>query len=264
MIIISLEGLDKAGKWSQSELLKEYLEDQGYKVIKSEFHRYDTPTGELIMKFLRKEWDVDQKTIELIMAADKQAQQNWFQELEQQGVDYLILDRYLASHQAYAVANGVDLDWILQLQKYSRKPDIEIYIDIDPEESMRRKGKHNNGQNDRYESNLRLLTKVREFYWRRRSESFGYESEWIFVDGKRSIEEIHQEIVQKLHRCSLCEKIVPTYQMVDVRSYQLGDDSVEILAVSRHCKYCHSEIFDPELAKRNEEKAFNQCRIQIT
>lgn len=195
MVIIAFEGLDKSGKYSQSELLAEYLRNQGYKVVKSEFHRYDTPTGELIMKWLRKEWEVDQHTIEMIMAADKQAQQSWFQKLEQQGVDYLILDRYLASQQAYAFANGVDLEWILQLQKYVKKPDIEIYIDIDPEESMRRKGKHNGGKNDRYESDRELLTRVREFYL---THPIHYQSQWIVVDGHKSMEEVHQEIVAKL------------------------------------------------------------------
>lgn len=183
MKIIAIEGLDKSGKHTQTKLLAEYLKTLGYKVVQSEFHRYDTPTGQLIMKWLKKEWDVDQKTIELIMTADKQAQQQWFNQLEEEGVDFLILDRYTTSQQVYAEANGIDPNWTNELQKYMRKPDIEIFIDIPAEESMRRKGKH--GENDRYESDLKLLNKVRGLFISRKNYK---------IDGMRSVEEIYNDI----------------------------------------------------------------------
>lgn len=189
MKLIAIEGLDKSGKHSQSELLKQHLEQQGHKVMKSEFHRYDTPTGELIMKWLQKEWDVDQKTIELVMSADKQAQQQWFDELEADGTDFLILDRYTGSQQVYSYANGISPMWTASLQRYMRKFDVEIFIDIPPSESMGRKGKHNNGENDRYESDLELLTNVRELYLKRDN---------IVIDGMQSIDKVHFDIVESL------------------------------------------------------------------
>lgn len=189
MKIISVEGLDKSGKHTQTELLKEYLQEAGYTVEKSEFHRYDTPTGELIMKWLRKEWDVDQKTIELIMTADKQAQQQWFDELDAQGIDFLILDRYTGSQQVYSYANGVGPMWTAALQQHMRKPDVEVFIDIPAEESMKRKGKHNNGVNDRYESDLQLLTRVRELYLDRNN---------IVINGNQSVTNVHNDIVKSL------------------------------------------------------------------
>lgn len=189
MKIIAVEGLDKSGKFSQTELLKAYLEAAGHKVIKSEFHRYDTPTGELIMKWLTNQWDVDQTTIELVMTADKQAQQKWFDELEEQGYDFLILDRYTGSQQVYSEANGVDPEWTAALQKYMRQPDVEIFIDIPAEVSMSRKGKHNNGNNDRYESDLKLLQRARNLFLQR--DNFK-------LDGEKDIKEIHNDIVKFL------------------------------------------------------------------
>lgn len=189
MKIIAIEGLDKSGKYTQSKLLTEYLKNMGYKVEQSEFHRYDTPTGELIMKWLRKEWDVSQFTIELIMTADKQAQQKWFNQLEKEGIDFLILDRYTGSQKVYAAASGVDTSWTKALQQYMRKPDIEIFIDIDPVESMKRKGKH--GENDRYESDLELLKRVRQLYPVLCNNI-------IIVNGEQSVNEVHLEIVEKV------------------------------------------------------------------
>lgn len=189
MRIIAIEGLDKSGKHTQSKMIVNYLRQQGYKVEQSEFHRYDTPTGQLIQKWLYKEYDVDQYTIELIMTADKQAQQKWFEELERQGVDFLILDRYIGSQKVYSCASGVDTFWTFALQQHLRKPDLEIYIDITPEESMKRKGKW--GENDRYESDLILLSNVREFYL----ERVNTRSNRFMVNGMQSIEKIHYDIV---------------------------------------------------------------------
>lgn len=189
MHIIAVEGLDKSGKHTQTEMLREYLINRGFKVAKSEFHRYDTPTGELIMKWLKKEWDVDQTTIELIMTADKQAQQQWFDELDEQGVDFLILDRYTGSQQVYAYANGVSPIWTAMLQKYMRQPSVEVFIDIPAEESMSRKGKHNDGNNDRYESDLEMLKRARDIYKSRKN---------IKVDGMQIPLAVHDDIIYEL------------------------------------------------------------------
>lgn len=191
MKIIAIEGLDKSGKKSQSDLLLKYLDDLGCKVMKSEFHRYDTPTGELVMKWLRNEWDVSQETIELIMTADKQAQQEWFLELEKDGYDYLILDRYTTSQLVYSYCNGVNPMWSASLQANMRQPDIEILIDIPAEVSMSRKGKH--GDNDRYESDVHLLDSVRQRYL----NVFKRPNKFI-VSGLNEIGVVHSEIVTKL------------------------------------------------------------------
>jgi dTMP kinase len=162
MKIIVFEGLDKSGKHTQSKRLYRRLRRLGFKVVHSEFHRYDTPTGKLIRKWLYKKYDVDQFTIELIMSADKQAQQKWFTQLESEGVDFLILDRYTASQICYSTVNISDAEWVNALSKNLRKPDLEIFINISPEESMRRKGKH--GDNDRYESDRDFLASVQKTF----------------------------------------------------------------------------------------------------
>lgn len=190
MKIIVIEGLDKAGKHTASISLERRLRQEGVSLARSEFHRYDTPTGDLVAKWLTGEYDVDQKTIELIMAADKQAQQAWFNDLEQQGVDVLILDRYVCSQLAYAIVNGSKREWVSELQKYMRPADHTILIDISPEVSIARKGKHNGGENDRYESDLEMLRKVRAVY----KEELGSNPSNLIVDGEQSMTEIHRKV----------------------------------------------------------------------
>lgn len=193
MIIIGLEGLDKSGKRSQSELLYKALYERGYNVQKSEFHRYDTPTGQLIRRFLDGEYQPGQYAIECIMAADKYAQASWFEELAEE-TDVLILDRYLTSQLVYSYANGVDIDFTINILRYMSEPDFQFYLDIEPDESMRRKGEH--GDNDKYESNKELLEKVQDLYQRYMEveEECG---KGLVVDGNLPVEEIHEFILKK-------------------------------------------------------------------
>ncbi|HDR4736874.1 TPA: dTMP kinase [Bacillus cereus] len=191
MIIIALEGLDKSGKKSQADKLHKSLYERGYNVEQSEFHRYDTPTGGLIRQFLDGEYNPGQLAIECIMAADKYAQLSWFEELAEK-LDVLILDRYLVSQLVYSTANGVDIDFTASLLDRMPEPNFQIFLDIEPEESMKRKGKH--GENDKYESDKELLTRARDLYLRymKLEEEDGNA---MILDGTLSVEELHQQIL---------------------------------------------------------------------
>lgn len=193
MKIISVEGLDKSGKRTISMYIAELLRVQGYTVVITSFPRYDTPTGELIRKWLTKEWDVDQATMDLIAAADRQAQQAFLKDLEDSGnCDFVVIDRYLTSQVSYGTSGGLDQSWVESLHKYMRKPDIEFYLDIPAEVSMERVGKHNNGINDRYEENKEFLEKVRHQY-------ISMVRMDAFIDATRDIEDVKENVKYALN-----------------------------------------------------------------
>lgn len=202
MKIIAFEGMDKSGKHTASIVLADYLREKGFNVVQSEFHRYDTPTGKLIQDYLYGRYAVSNETIQLIMSADKQAQQDWFNELEENGVDYLILDRYYLSQKVYS-------DYFLEKSNFTkdvkdgyrgiyqgiikmfRKADLTIYLDNTPETSMSRKGQH--GENDLYEQNRELLHFVREGYL----EEIKKEESYIIISSEQAISDVHQEMKDK-------------------------------------------------------------------
>lgn len=198
MQIVSFEGADKSGKHTHSLEFAEELKNLGNKVMHSEFPRYDTPIGELISKYLHNELKVDRYTEELLQSADKQAQQKWFKDLEGEGYDYLVLDRYIDSQLAYgkyfaesnnkgdAKSKDDELKWQQNLVKYMRKPDVKIYLDVEPAESMKRKGQW--GANDRYESDLNLLSKIRGNYLQVSGD------ELIVINSNRSLEAVSKDI----------------------------------------------------------------------
>lgn len=173
MKIIVFEGLDKSGKNSMSNIFTEELSKQGLKVKHSEFHRYDTPTGGLIRKYLYGEYKVPHEAIQCIMSADKYAQLEWFKTLESKGLDVLVLDRFSLSQEVYASYFRESMD-LTKTEKESLaefdkalvsrlpKPYKTILLDISAETSMQRTGQH--GDNDLYESNKALLTFVRNGY----------------------------------------------------------------------------------------------------
>lgn len=191
MKIIAVEGLDKSGKYSLVGFLTDQLERKGFKVIQSEFPQYDSPIGELVGQWLRGEFEADQYTFELLQAADKQRMQRLFEKFEyEEGADFLIIDRYVLSQWAYAIAQGIDLCFAESLQHYMRQPDMTIYIDIPAEVSMSRKGKHNGGENDRYESDLQLLQNVRAIY----KQSLNDRD--LCIDGTQEMDAVHEEVLR--------------------------------------------------------------------
>lgn len=200
MKIIALEGLDKSGKHTISDMVAEKLSGLGYSVVKSEFGRYDTPTGKMIMGFLKEENNLDNFTHQVLLYSNKQEQQQWFTEFEKQGVDFLILDRYTISQFVYGsyfiqedYAKGVSQKAMYEQQMNSllamsngamRLPDINIVLDVTPEVSMGRKGQH--GDNDRYERDKNLLSRVRDHYlWLCQTRQ-----DTIAVDATKSIPEV--------------------------------------------------------------------------
>ncbi len=200
MEIIAFEGIDKCGKATQTNVLVEKLRKAGKNVVKSEFHRYDTPTGKLIQEWLYKKYDVDDQTIEFIMAADKQAQQQWFKQLNHDGVDFLVLDRYILSQEVYAISKGLNKIFVQMLQSCLIKPGVEILIDIPADLSMNRKGKH--GDNDRYEEDFKFLNSVRTNYLSLCSQN-GIDRLRTIIDGTQTIDKVSDDIwnyVKKLYK----------------------------------------------------------------
>lgn len=188
MKIIAFEGLDKSGKASSLAHLADIL-SKDYKVGQMDFHRYNTDIGQIIMKWLRNENTLSQEAIELLMAADKVAAKSDFAVLEEAGYDFLLLDRYKMSQKVYALASDVDPALVDMLQSVIPDPDYTIYLDVPPAVSMARRGKH--GDNDRYESDFRLLEEVRKRYLQ---EYIINEVPSVIIDGSKPLSLVFEEI----------------------------------------------------------------------
>src|SRR5262249_19814586 len=70
------------------------------------------------------------------------------------------LDRYSASGIAYGAAHGLDLAWMLAVERSLPPADLTILLDITPEVSLARK----TTARDAYEARTDLLARAREAY----------------------------------------------------------------------------------------------------
>lgn len=162
---IVFEGTDGSGKSTQMKLLGKYLEERGEKCS---FTREPTDSkfGELLHSCMKREIDTDEYTIAAMFAADRldhiHNPNGGMKVTLEKGVNVLC-DRYYFSSFAY---NGgfVPLDWVISINTpamQALKPDLVIFIDVDPRESMARVSRR--GEVERYET-LDKQLKIREKY----------------------------------------------------------------------------------------------------
>lgn len=132
---ICIEGIDGAGKTTQCKLLRDWLEDNGYK---AELIREPTqsPIGKLIREMLNEPappTDDQQRILGLLFAADRLLLKDKIKRAEDEGT-IIISDRCFYSSIAYQEPE----DWIREINKFAIKPDIVIILDIDPEDAQER------------------------------------------------------------------------------------------------------------------------------
>ena len=161
MKILAIEGLDKAGKHTATLALRQFFEAYGYTVAEYSFPAYGTTIGQALRDWLTEKSDANSRTFELLQAADKQQAQTEFARLEASGVDVLIVDRYIHTQWAYGLVDH-EWSWLLELSRGIRRPDAVLYLDVEPEVSMHRKGKFH--ENDRYENDVERLRKAAANY----------------------------------------------------------------------------------------------------
>ena len=160
-LLIAFEGLDQSGKQTQAELLRDRLTTAGRQVRLLSFPDYETAIGTEIRRGLRGEREYTADVMQLLYVANRY---EWKGEIvrEKAARTIVVCDRYLASSIAYGEAQGLDVAWLTEIQKYLPQPDITFLLDIAPEVSARRK----TADRDKYERDLDMLGRVRESYLR--------------------------------------------------------------------------------------------------
>ena len=187
-MLIALEGLDQAGKETQGQLLRDELRAEGRRARLESFPDYGTSIGEEIARALQGERDYGPDVMQILYVANRYERKSDLLRWLEAGI-IVICDRYVASGVAYGEAQGLDVEWLGQMQRFLPPPDVTILLDIPPELAATRKSIGL----DRYERDLALLTRVRASYLRQ-AEQDG----WIPVDGSRARAEVANEIMAAL------------------------------------------------------------------
>lgn len=146
---IVFEGIDGAGKSTQIQLLKEWLEANGFRV-ETLIEPTDSEVGKLIRKILQRPdatTDRVQKTLGLLFAADRMLMGDKLNDESK----IIISDRSFISSLAYQEP----ADWIEVLNKYAKKPDLLLLLDLDVKKSVARTSGRDTFENEEFLNNVK-------------------------------------------------------------------------------------------------------------
>jgi len=196
-LFLALEGIDGSGKSTQAKMLADALTLQGHKVYITN-EPTSGPIGKIIRDIFSHRMAGDQHTIAALFAADRLEhilnQKDGILKKLSEGYT-VITDRYYFSSYAYHSVH-VDMDWVIQMNAQAARllrPDLNIYIDISPEQSMQRIQK-NRESVEMYET-LENQKKVYAMY--KKAFELEEHAEKIFrVNGNQPSERISMEILE--------------------------------------------------------------------
>lgn len=195
-LFIVIEGVDGSGKTTQSELLSAYLRGLGRKV-----HHTAEPTatglGGMVRDGLGAEHPRTSDELAAMFLADRVAhnvsQKSGIRQYVEGGTD-VVCDRYYYSSIAYQGVDG-SLEWVADMNLNCpsiMKPDICIFIDLDPEKCLEhiRAGR---SHFEIYEENAAVISETRRRYGIVFDMLAGRDN-IVIVDGARSREEVFADI----------------------------------------------------------------------
>jgi len=195
-MFIVMEGIDGAGKSTQAKMLADWFKNRGYEVVLTK-EPTDTAFGKLIRRLVLtggKEGIIDGARISheaeaLLFAADRAEHVNKLIGPSLKSGKVVISDRYFYSSLAYQWARGLDLEWLIDLNRFAIRPDLVILLDLPVKESMKRI----NGRSikSEFDKIAELQRNVRENYLKL-AEMF---PEMRIVNAQNTVEDIHRDIV---------------------------------------------------------------------
>ena len=213
-MIIDIEGTDGCGKKTQTDLLFNYLEKQGYKVKKISFPNYESNSSALVKMYLSGEFgenanDINGYQASALYAVDRFAT---MAKIDVNEYDFVLFDRYVPSnmiHQSTRIKDKKELDefldWISDFE-YDKlnlpKPDKVLFLDVPVEISLklaRARAKLKNGQEkDIHEKDDNHMINAYQ-----KAKYVAKKFDWLVVDCAKegtikSIDEIHKEILTNL------------------------------------------------------------------
>ena len=183
--IVVIEGMDKAGKMTQSRVLVSALRNKGKLCASLDFPDYSTPIGREIKSFLDGKRDYPDETKLMLLSANRWERKETIDRMLSNGT-ILVMNRYYHSNLAYGVSKNLELDWLMTLDRGLPKEDLCIVLEIRPTISESR-SQH---AGDLFENDKDLLKNVYKNY-RKLAKLFN----WKIINGERSKEEVSRDIL---------------------------------------------------------------------
>ena len=193
--LVCIEGIDGAGKKTQSQLLYNKLKTAGRRASVYSYPDYKSVYGKIIKDYLDKNVSLNTMEFCLIVAANM-AKDAKDVSIKIDNGEVVVMDRYFLSTIAYQTAGGLPYESVKKLEDAIAlpKPSLIVYLDLDPEESMERKMSQK-GSLDRHEGDMKYLNAVKKVYEQMYAENYTG-AKWIKINGAMDREEISKRILE--------------------------------------------------------------------
>lgn len=200
-LFITMEGTDGAGKTTQINMLRDYLENKGYKVVCTR-EPGGTPISEKIREIIldKNNSEMNKMTEALLYAAARSQHVSEVIRPVLNDGGVVISDRFLDSNLVYqGFARGMGERLIKNINRYAvndLEPDITFFLKLKPEDGIARKKKQ--AELDRMENeSFNFHQRVYDGYVYLSRKNKGRIKT---VDATMSIDDIHKAIVMNVEK----------------------------------------------------------------
>lgn len=181
--LVVLEGLDGAGKTTVALEVVNMLARRGYRAVYT-YEPFESPFSEALSR-VKSGLSLSPLVDALAMACDRAYHVEVVVKPAIDRGEVVVMDRYFYSTIAYQGAMGVDTRWLRILNSVFPRPDLAIYLDVEPEEGLRR----SRARKWAFYEKPEILRRAREIYL----EMVG-EGELVLVDAMRPLDDVIRDV----------------------------------------------------------------------
>ena len=191
-VFVCFEGGEGSGKSTQSQLLAEWLREQGYAVLLT-FEPGDTIVGRELRRIVLspETGELSDRTETLLYAADKSEHVDTVVQPALDRGEVVITDRYVDSMLAYQGAGRAlavsEVEQVARWATHDLRPHLTVVLDLEPEHGLGRFE-----ERDRIEGeSLEFHQRVREGYLRMAKADPDH---YLVLDARGDLEEITAQV----------------------------------------------------------------------
>ncbi len=201
--LIVLEGSDGSGRSTQIAMLRNWLEREGFATVEIGIKRSELAAPEL--EGAKRGNTLSPMTMSLFYMTDF-ADQLEHVIIPSLRANFVVLaDRYIYTLMARSIVRGLAREWLSKLYGIAVEPDAVFYLKVPPRVLAERTFRKNAAL-DYWESGMDIQRSVDMYrgfirYQRRIEKTFeSLQSEYQFetIDGNRSPEAVHQDLVARI------------------------------------------------------------------
>jgi dTMP kinase len=195
-VFVCFEGGEGSGKSTQSRLLAEWLEAEGYAVLLT-FEPGDTEVGRLLREIVLspETGALSDRTEALLYAADKAEHVDTVVQPALDRGEVVITDRYVDSMLAYQgagrILDPVEVEGVARWATHDLRPHLTVVLDLEPHHGLGRFEERDRIEGESLEFHLR----VREGYLRMAKTDPDH---YLVLDAHGAVEEIAERVRERL------------------------------------------------------------------